>query len=127
MSEYRGSPGSCPLNCGREFRRSLAGSLISNMSIWKPRSERFWRLLVTTAQGSPPLIKAISGIYRPDDGEILVDGQTPPLYQSSRCSSCGNRDRLFQDLALVECLDVSTNMFIIGQLPKKGWFVDRAR
>ena len=31
---------------------------------------------------------------------------------------------VFQDLALVEVLDVSTNMFL-GQFPRRGWFVDR--
>jgi ABC-type sugar transport system ATPase subunit len=32
---------------------------------------------------------------------------------------------VFQDLALVEVLDVATNMFL-GQFPRRGWFVDRA-
>jgi ABC-type sugar transport system ATPase subunit len=31
---------------------------------------------------------------------------------------------VFQDLALVEVLDVSTNMFL-GQFPRRGWFIDR--
>jgi ABC-type sugar transport system ATPase subunit len=31
---------------------------------------------------------------------------------------------VFQDLALVEVLDVATNMFL-GQFPRRGWFVDR--
>ena len=32
---------------------------------------------------------------------------------------------VFQDLALVESLDVATNMFL-GQFPRRGWFVNRA-
>jgi hypothetical protein len=31
---------------------------------------------------------------------------------------------VFQDLAPVEVLDVSTNMFL-GQFPRRGWFIDR--
>ena len=67
--------------------------------------------------------KAISGIYRPDDGEILVGGHSPTFTSPADARAAGIAT-VFQDLALVECLDVSTNMFI-GQLPKKGWFVDR--
>src|SRR5262249_52265739 len=33
---------------------------------------------------------------------------------------------VFQDLALVECLDAATNMYI-GQLPTRGWLVDRRK
>ena len=67
--------------------------------------------------------KAISGIYRPDDGEILVDGHSSTFTSPADARAAGIAT-VFQDLALVECLDVSTNMFI-GQLPKNGWFVDR--
>jgi ABC-type sugar transport system ATPase subunit len=58
--------------------------------------------------GKSTLIKIISGVYHQDDGEIRVAGVAT----------------VFQDLALVEVLDVSTNMFL-GQFPRRGWFIDR--
>ncbi len=75
--------------------------------------------------GKSSLIKTISGVYRPEDGVILVEGK-PQSFTSPADARSAGIATVFQDLALVECLDVSTNMFI-GQLPKKGWFVDRKR
>jgi ABC-type sugar transport system ATPase subunit len=75
--------------------------------------------------GKSTLIKTISGVYRPDAGEMLVDGRPIVLSSPADARDAGIAT-VFQDLALVECLDVSTNMFI-GQLPMKGWFVDRKK
>ena len=75
--------------------------------------------------GKSTLIKVISGVYQPDEGQIEVKGQ-PVLLATPASARGAGIATVFQDLALVECLDVSTNMFI-GQFPKKGWFVDRKR
>jgi ABC-type sugar transport system ATPase subunit len=75
--------------------------------------------------GKSTLIKAISGVHRPDSGEILVDGAVQQFTSPADARAAGIAT-VFQDLALVECLDVSTNMFI-GQLPMKGLFVDRKK
>ncbi len=47
------------------------------------------------------------------------------LHQPADATSAGIAT-VFQDLALVEDLDVATNMFL-GQTPRKGPFVDRRR
>lgn len=75
--------------------------------------------------GKSTLIKTISGVYRPDEGSIFVNGQ-PAVFANPADARAAGVATVFQDLALVECLDVSTNMFL-GQLPRKGWFVDRKR
>lgn len=75
--------------------------------------------------GKSTLIKTISGVYRPDEGSIAVSGQTRQFRSPADARAAGIAT-VFQDLALVEVLDVATNMYI-GQLPRRGWFVDRAR
>jgi ABC-type sugar transport system ATPase subunit len=75
--------------------------------------------------GKSTLIKVISGVYHQDEGDIFVNSQRVTLASPADARAAGIAT-VFQDLALVECLDVSTNMFI-GQLPKKGIFVDRKR
>jgi ABC-type sugar transport system ATPase subunit len=75
--------------------------------------------------GKSTLIKAISGVHRPDSGEVLVGGVAQQFTSPAEARAAGIAT-VFQDLALVECLDVSTNMFI-GQLPMKGFFVDRKK
>lgn len=75
--------------------------------------------------GKSTLIKAISGVHRPDSGSITVNG-TLQQFRSPADARAAGIATVFQDLALVEVLDVATNMYI-GQLPRRGWFVDRAR
>jgi len=75
--------------------------------------------------GKSTLIKVISAVHRQDQGQVLIDGSEVSHFSPSDARESGIAT-VFQDLALVECLDVSTNMFI-GQLPKRGWFVDRKR
>ncbi len=75
--------------------------------------------------GKSTLIKAISGVFHPDEGEIFVEGLPVTLNSPAEARKAGIAT-VFQDLALVECLDVSTNMFL-GQFPMRGLFVDRRR
>ena len=73
--------------------------------------------------GKSTLIKVISGVHRPDEGEIRIGGDLVVLRSAADARQAGVAT-VFQDLALVEVLDVSTNMFL-GQFPRRGWFVDR--
>lgn len=61
--------------------------------------------------GKSTLIKTVGGVYRPDDGEIYVDGDwrgylTPVMAQRLGIET------IHQHLALVDTLDVSANIFI---------------
>ncbi len=56
-------------------------------------------------------------------GEIRIAGSQVDLRNAADARQAGVA-AVFQDLALVEVLDVATNMFL-GQFPRRGWFVDR--
>jgi ABC-type sugar transport system ATPase subunit len=75
--------------------------------------------------GKSTLVKIVSGLYRPDEGDILVGGKSVSFNTPADARAAGVAT-VYQDLALVECLDVATNMFL-GQVPKKRLFVDRGR
>ena len=74
--------------------------------------------------GKSTLIKIISGVYRPDQGIMEVEGAAVAPGNPAEARRTGIAT-VFQDLALVEVLDVATNMFL-GQFPRRGWFIDRA-
>ncbi len=77
--------------------------------------------------GKSTMLKVVAGIHAADAGEILIDGESVSL----RGNAAEAHDRgiavVYQDLALVECLDIATNM-ALGNLPRRGrLLLDRKR
>jgi ABC-type sugar transport system ATPase subunit len=62
---------------------------------------------------------------QPDDGSLRIGGQDAHFDTPQDARRYGV-STVFQDLALVEVLDVATNMFL-GQFPRRFGFVDRRR
>jgi len=61
--------------------------------------------------GKSTLIKLVSGVYVPDGGEILVEGQ-PARIASPMDALAAGIETIYQDLALAENLDVGANIFL---------------
>jgi len=68
--------------------------------------------------GKSTLVKSMSGVYRLDRGHISVDGQEVVKTDPRMMGRLG-LSTVFQDLALVETLDVASNMYL-GQ-PLLRW------
>jgi ABC-type sugar transport system ATPase subunit len=75
--------------------------------------------------GKSTLLKIVTGIHRPDNGTVEVHG-TKLAFRNPADARAAGIGSVHQDLAVVECLDVATNMFL-GQVPRHWWFVDRRR
>lgn len=75
--------------------------------------------------GKSTMMKILSGLVRPDRGTLRVFGKEVDLHSPADARDVGI-STVYQDLALVECLDISTNMFL-GMLPRRGIFVNRRR
>ncbi|TXL60731.1 ATP-binding cassette domain-containing protein [Aeromicrobium terrae] len=77
--------------------------------------------------GKSTAIKIITGIHEADDGEIMMQGRRMALRRSAADTKERGVSVVYQDLALVECLDIAQNM-ALGNLPRKlGMVLDRKR
>lgn len=77
--------------------------------------------------GKSTALKLVTGIHHGDAGEIWVNGE--PLQLRHGASDAQDRGIavVYQDLALVECLDIATNL-TLGDLPRRfGLVLDRRR
>jgi ABC-type sugar transport system ATPase subunit len=75
--------------------------------------------------GKSTLVKIMAGALRPDSGRIFVGG-SPIAFHHPRDAQRAGIATVFQDLALVEALDVARNMFL-GREPARFSVVNRRR
>jgi ABC-type sugar transport system ATPase subunit len=72
--------------------------------------------------GKSVTIKTIAGLWAPDEGEILWDGQ-PVRFHGPREAEAVGITTIYQDLALADNLDIVQNMFL-GHEPLKRGLLD---
>lgn len=77
-------------------------------------------LLGDNGAGKSTLLKSLLGIYAPDSGEIVIDGQ-PAQLTSIRDAQALGVDSVHQDLALAPDLSVVDNMFLGHEVPVGGF------
>lgn len=79
--------------------------------------------------GKSSLIKILSGVFPPDEGELLVDG-SPIHFSGPREARAQGIATVFQDLATVPMMSVWRNFFL-GQEPTRSFgpihFLDQGR
>jgi len=81
-------------------------------------------LVGDNAAGKSTLIKIIAGVHQPNKGEILIDGKEIKIH-SPHAAMDLRIETVYQELALVDSLDVVENIFLGRPLTKFRWFVDR--
>ena len=65
--------------------------------------------------GKSTLIKVLSGVFAPDEGEILVDGRSVRISDPQAAAALGI-ETVYQDLALAPDLDAAANVFLGREL-----------
>ena len=85
-------------------------------------------LIGDNGAGKSTLVKCVAGIIKPDAGEILIHGAAVEL-ASPRDAHDHGIETVHQDLALIETLDVSGNIFLNRELTRRprlaGWMDKR--
>lgn len=69
--------------------------------------------------GKSTLVKAIAGIYQPDEGEYFFDGRPVNITGPHDATSLGIAT-VYQDLALCDNLDVVANLFLGSEIISGG-------
>jgi fructose transport system ATP-binding protein len=69
--------------------------------------------------GKSSLIKAISGAVRPDEGEIMLEGQRINFRSPMQARDAGI-ETVYQNLALSPALSIADNMFLGREIRKPG-------
>jgi simple sugar transport system ATP-binding protein len=75
-------------------------------------------LLGDNGAGKSTLIKMISGVYRPDEGSVMVDGKEV-TFNSPLDARRQGIETIYQDLALCENLDAGANIFLGREVRRK--------
>jgi simple sugar transport system ATP-binding protein len=86
-------------------------------------------LLGDNGAGKSTLVKCLSGVHRPDSGGILVDDVAVTLDSVPTAQALGI-ETVHQGLALVQSLDVASNLFLNRELVSRrlrwlGWLDQR--
>lgn len=77
--------------------------------------------------GKSTAIKIITGIHSADEGDVIVNGERMAQRRTTAAAQAHGVSVVYQDLALVECLDIAQNM-ALGNLPRRlGVLLDRRR
>jgi simple sugar transport system ATP-binding protein len=96
------------------------GSVISLKDISTTvRAGQVTCVLGDNGAGKSTFIKLLSGVYQPDEGELLMDGQ-PVTFNSPRHALDAGIATVFQDLAMIPLMAIWRNFFL-GSEPTKGW------
>ena len=69
--------------------------------------------------GKSTLVKALAGVYRPDQGEIRFDGQPVQIGSPLEARALGI-ETVYQDLALAADLDPAANLFMGREVLRGG-------
>jgi simple sugar transport system ATP-binding protein len=69
--------------------------------------------------GKSTLIKILSGVHRPDRGELLLDGR-PVSFGAPREALDAGIATVYQDLAMIPLMAIWRNFFL-GAEPTRGW------
>ena len=83
---------------------------LNNVSLQVKRGE-IHALVGENGAGKSTLMKVLNGVYQADSGEILIDGQTVKIRNTTDAERLGI-GLVFQECNLVNSLSVAENMFL---------------
>ena len=102
-------------NISKHFNHIIA---LDNVSLEAFKGEVL-ALVGENGAGKSTLIKILSGVLKPDNGLIEIDGKTYTHLTVSEALELGI-STVYQDLALGDSMDVASNIFLGSEITKHG-------
>jgi ribose transport system ATP-binding protein len=102
----------------RDIVKAFPGVLALNRVNFQLRPGEVHVLLGENGAGKSTLIKVMSGAYKTDDGQILING-VPVLINTPQDALDHGLRFIYQELSLAKNLDIARNMFL-GMEPMSG-------
>jgi ABC-type sugar transport system ATPase subunit len=107
-----------PLLSIRNVTKNFGGLIaVDNVSCEVRRGEVVG-LLGDNGAGKSTLIKCVSGVYQPEEGEIVFEG-APVQFSSPMDARRVGIETIYQDLALANNLDVGANIFLGREIKRR--------
>jgi len=91
---------------------------VDNVTLDIPRGQ-VTALAGDNGAGKSVLIKTISGLWEPDHGQLLWEGQ-PVHFRGPKDAEAAGITTIYQDLALCDNLDIVENMFLGHERMRRG-------
>ncbi len=129
MSSEVEPPPAPPLLEARAIQKRFGRVVALRAGNFELRPNEVHAIVGDNGAGKTTLIKIISGVYRADSGEVLLDGN-PVAISSPREARALGIETVYQDLGLADHLDAAANLFLGREelLPRPlSWlgFLDR--
>ncbi|MGI6012609.1 MAG: sugar ABC transporter ATP-binding protein [Ruminococcus sp.] len=107
----------------KDIKKFFPGvTALKNMSIQLRKGE-VHGLIGENGAGKSTLIKVLTGVYKPDGGSIMVNGETK-VFQNPNDARAAGISCVYQELNIVTELSVTDNMFMGNYVKKKSGFLD---
>ncbi len=123
MKASHHSAGATPLLTLSGIQKRFGGVVALGGVDFELRAGEIHALLGENGAGKSTLMKVLSGLHRPDQGELKIDGRTVEIRNVSDAKKLGIR-LIHQELALASNLTVAENLFL-GQEPTRFGLLDR--
>ena len=105
----------------------LYGSFVAldNMNFRLGRAEVVG-LLGDNGAGKSTLVKMMSGINPPTSGEVLINGERRNINTRAQSEAAGI-ETIYQDIALVDSMSITRNIFMGREIVNRWGFMDHAK
>ncbi|HVK14758.1 MAG TPA: sugar ABC transporter ATP-binding protein, partial [Gemmataceae bacterium] len=113
---------SSPLLELRKVRKQFPGVLALDGVALRLAAGECLALVGENGAGKSTLMKILAGVYRPDEGDILLDGQ-PRHFADVNAAMAAGVSLIHQELNLAENLSAAANIFL-GREKTRGPFLD---